>query len=66
MKIIEAENRSTWSQSVQPRAFRIAGWFKTAFLAIVVGQAIFAHGCHGDDVDDELFALLRQIPTLSP
>lgn len=31
-----------------------AHWLPRILLAVLLGAFVFSHGCHGDDVDDEL------------
>lgn len=37
-----------------PHSLRFRGWGHAVGLLLLAGYLIFCHGCHGEDVDDEL------------
>ena len=48
---------SPWTNAPRPataHSLRLHRWGNGAGLLLLAGYLIFCHGCHGDDVDDEL------------
>jgi len=52
-------------QSARDSLYRVGLAFRRALLVALIGQLLFAHGCHGDE-DHELFSTVAEFSAESP
>jgi hypothetical protein len=49
-----ASSSTKMPRSASAHSLRLSRWGNGAGVFLLIGYLIFCHGCHGEDVDDEL------------